>query len=132
MNILITVLYIFLLINGIIGIFAYKVPNVEDINTTNGIISEFKQRDGKWFDVIFGGATDQYFNITFNDDTFYEATGIYYDNIDFDYCDRHGMMCWSIGGYPFKKEEILLNAIESERIDELEKILKQENENNDN
>lgn len=60
------------------------------------------------------------------------AWKIYYDNIDFDYCDRYGMMCWSIGGYPFKKEEILLNAIESERIDELEKILKQENENNDN
>lgn len=82
MNILITVLYIFLLIVGIIGLFAYKVPNVEDIKTTTGIISEFKQRDGKWYDVIFGGATDKYFNITFNDDTFYEATGIYYDNID--------------------------------------------------
>jgi len=82
MNILITVLYIFLLIIGIIGLFAYKVPNVEDIKTTTGIISEFKQRDGKWYDAMFGGATDEYFNVTFNDDTFYEATGIYYDNID--------------------------------------------------
>lgn len=82
MNILITVLYIFLLIVGIIGLFNYKVPNVEDIKTTTGIISEFKQRYGKWYDVIFGGATDKYFNITFNDDTFYETTGIYYDNID--------------------------------------------------
>lgn len=81
-NILITVLYIFLLIIGIIGIFAYKVPKAEDIKTTTGIIFEFKQRDGKWYDVIFGGATDKYFNITLNDDTFYEATGIYYDNID--------------------------------------------------
>ncbi len=81
-NILITVLYIFLLIIGIIGIFAYKVPKAEDIKTTTGIIFEFKQRDGKWYDVVFGGATDKYFNITLNDDTFYEATGIYYDNID--------------------------------------------------
>lgn len=81
-NILITVFYVLLLIIGIIGIFAYEVPKAEDIKTTTGIIFKFKQRDGKWSDVIFGGATDKYFNITLNDDTFYEATGIYYDNID--------------------------------------------------
>ena len=55
-----------------------------------------------------------------------EAWCIYFDNIEEEYSERFGLMCHSIGGYPFKKEEILLNAFKSDVIDELIKILEEE------
>lgn len=60
-----------------------------------------------------------------------KAWKIYFDNMDYAYCDRYGMMCDSVGGHPHKTEEILLNAFESEIIDELIEILEKEKDYDD-
>ena len=81
-NILITSIWILLLIIGFWMTVAYELPDRSEIKTATGIVSDFKQRDGKWYDYLFGGGKHTYFNIWLSDDSFYEATGINYDNID--------------------------------------------------
>lgn len=81
-NILITILSILLLIIGFWMTVAYKLPNKSEIKTVTGMVSDFKQRDEKWYDNLFGGTANSHFKLWLSDDSFYEATGICYDNID--------------------------------------------------
>lgn len=55
-----------------------------------------------------------------------EAWRIYWEYNEFGYTLALNTMCHSIGGYPYKKEKIIFNAFESERIKQLEKILREE------
>ena len=81
-NIIITSISLLFIIFGLIGTFAYEPSKLKDTKEVTGIIEEYKQRDSKWYDVIAGGTIDSYFNIRLRDNSFYEATGINYDNID--------------------------------------------------
>lgn len=79
-NILIIVLTFVFVILGLVGSFAYELPT--DLTEITGFIQSYNQRDGKWYDNIFGGSKGSYFNVRLEDDSFFEATGICYDNID--------------------------------------------------
>ena len=80
-NILIIVLSLCCLLVGVMEIFAYQQP--ESLKEATGTVQKFNQRDEKWYDYIFGGTSSgSYFNVTFEDGSYFEATGICYDNID--------------------------------------------------
>lgn len=79
-NTLIFMFSILIILFAIIGIFSYKQPS--NTKSVTGIVTDFNQRDKKWYDFIFGGSRNEYFNINLNDDQFFTATGIAYDNID--------------------------------------------------
>lgn len=81
-NIIITIVTILFLIIGFCMTFAYELPDKSEIKTVTGIIADFKQRDKKWYDYLFRGTGGSYFKLWLSDDSFYEATGINYDNID--------------------------------------------------
>ncbi len=78
-NILICIIVFFCAISGFCFLFSYKKP--DNLKETTGIIAKVKQYDKQWYD-YFGGVTGSYFNVTFEDGTYFEATGICYDNID--------------------------------------------------
>ena len=83
-NILITSISLIFIIIGLIGTFTYEAPNLNEIKTITGVIGEFKQRDGKWYDAIFGGSINSFFSVRLIDGSYYEATGIWSDNINRD------------------------------------------------
>ena len=60
--------------------FAYEQPT--ELKTQTGIVSKLDQYDEKWYDHIFGNSIGSYFYVWLEDDSFFEATGICYDNID--------------------------------------------------
>lgn len=66
----------------VIGLFiglTYRRP--KNLQEATGNIASFKKRDKEWYDYI-GGSTGNFFNVTFEDGTFFEAKGIAYNNID--------------------------------------------------
>ncbi len=78
-NIIIFFIVFFCFISGFVFLFSYKKP--DNLKETTGIIAKVKQYDKQWYD-YFGGVTGSYFNVTFEDGTYFEATGICYDNIN--------------------------------------------------
>ena len=82
LNILISAISVLFIVIGIVGMFSYNPSQFKETKVVTGVIEEYKQRDGKWYDVISGGTTKSYFNIRLSDDSFYEATGINYDKIN--------------------------------------------------
>ena len=81
-NILITAISFLFIVVGVVGMFSYNPSQFKETKVVTGVIEEYKQRDGKWYDVISGDTTKSYFNIRLSNDSFYEATGINYDNIN--------------------------------------------------
>ena len=79
-NIAISMIVAIFTIFGICTIFAYMPP--KNLQETTGIIASYKQHDTEWYDYIGGFGTGSYMNVTFEDDTFFEAKGISYDNIN--------------------------------------------------
>ena len=79
-NILIIIFLFLFIILGLIGTFAYQQPT--NLKEATGIIQDYKQHEGKWYDNIFGNSKGSYFKVKFEDDSFFESTGICYDNID--------------------------------------------------
>lgn len=78
-NILICMAVAFCIVFGLISIFSYAQP--KNLQKATGNIAKFEQHDTQWYDYI-GGVTGSYLRITFEDGTYFEATGICYDNID--------------------------------------------------
>ncbi len=79
-NILIIVLTLALVACGVLLMFTYEVPT--DLEVKTGVVSEFETYEDTWWDVIFGYTQPSSFRVWFEDDSFFEATGICYDNID--------------------------------------------------
>ncbi len=78
-NIIIFFIVFFCFISGFVFLFSYEKP--DNLKETTGIIAKLEQYDEKWYDCIVG-TSGSYFNIMFEDGTYFEATGICYDNID--------------------------------------------------
>ena len=80
-NILIALPLIFILLFSVWFMFTYRKP--KDFQTQTGVISEFKEFEEQWYhDVLPGGQGGSFFNVRFEDETFFKATGICYDYID--------------------------------------------------
>ena len=60
--------------------FAYQQPT--DLKQQTGKVLRFNQHDEKWYDYILGNSKGSYFDVRLEDGSFYEATGICYDNIN--------------------------------------------------
>jgi hypothetical protein len=81
-NILITVALLCFLAVGLLFTFAYDSPKQGEVKTATGTVEKFKWREDEWYDYLFGGSASPYFRLWLTDDSFYEATGMYYDNVD--------------------------------------------------
>ena len=79
-NILIAIALLFVLVLSLIFTFTYQQPT--GLKQQTGIVSKFNQYDEKWYDNIFGNSKGSYFDVRFEDNSCFEATGICYDNID--------------------------------------------------
>lgn len=79
LNILIIIVVVFCVVIGVVLFFSYQQP--KNLQQATGIIAKFEQRDKEWYDYI-GSSSGNEFNVTFEDGTYFEATGIAYDNID--------------------------------------------------
>ena len=79
-NVLIAIALLFVIVISLIFTFAYQPPT--DLKRQTGVVSKFNQYDDKWYDHIFGNSKGSYFNVRFEDDAYFEATGICYENID--------------------------------------------------
>ena len=65
---------------GLMFIFGYQQPT--NLMHQTGYILSFEQRDEKWYDSFFDTSAGSYFYIWLEDNSYYEATGICYDNIN--------------------------------------------------
>ena len=79
-NILIANALLLVLVLSLIFTFSYQQPT--GLKQQTGIVSKFNQYDEKWYDDIFGNSKGSYFDVRFEDNSYFEATGICYDNID--------------------------------------------------
>ena len=79
-NILIAIALLLVLVLSLIFTFSYRQPT--GLKQQTGIVSKFNQYDEKWYDNIFGNSKGSYFDVRFEDNSYFEATGICYDNID--------------------------------------------------
>ena len=79
-NILIAIALLLVLVLSLIFTFSYQQPM--GLKQQTGVVSKFNQYDEKWYDNIFGNSKGSYFNVRFEDNSCFEATGICYDNID--------------------------------------------------
>ncbi len=79
-NVLIAIALLFVIVISLIFTFAYQPPT--DLKRKTGVISKFNQYADKWYDHIFGNSKGSYFDVRFEDDAYFEATGICYENID--------------------------------------------------
>ena len=79
-NILIAIALLLVLVLSLIFTFSYQQPT--GLKQQTGIVSKFNQYDEKWYDNIFGNSKGSYFDVRFEDNSYFEATGICYDNID--------------------------------------------------
>lgn len=78
-NILILILCFALVATGFAFIFLSQCPT--DLKQQTGYIMRFNQYDEKWYDWFLGSSNGSCFNVRLGDDSYYEATGICYDNI---------------------------------------------------
>ena len=79
-NILIAIALLLVLVLSLIFTFSYQQPT--GLKQQTGIVSKFNQYDEKWYDNIFGNSKGSYFDVRFEDNSYFEATGICYDKID--------------------------------------------------
>ena len=79
-NIIIALLSFWLIVLGLVFMLAFPVPTT--FQETTGIVQDFYQYDEKWYDNIFGNSKGSYFDVRFEDNSYFEATGICYNNID--------------------------------------------------
>ena len=79
-NILIAIALLLVLVLSLIFTFSYRQPT--GLKQQTGIVSKFNQYDEKWYDNIFGNSKGSYFDVRLEDKSYFEATGICYDNID--------------------------------------------------
>ncbi|MBQ7760430.1 MAG: hypothetical protein IJ400_00070 [Clostridia bacterium] len=79
-NILIAIALLLVLVLSLIFTFTYEQPT--ELKQQTGVVSKFNQYDEKWYDNIFGNSKGSCFNVWFEDDSYFEATGICYDYID--------------------------------------------------
>ena len=61
--------------------FTFTYNELTDIKQQTGVVSSFNQHDEDIIDQI-AGSTGSYFNLRFEDGSYFEATGLCYDNID--------------------------------------------------
>ena len=79
-NLLIAIALSLVLAISLIFTFSYQQP--KKLKQQTGVVSKFNQYDEKWYDNIFGNSKGSYFDVRFEDNSYFEATGICYDNID--------------------------------------------------
>lgn len=79
-NLIIIITASFIILLSIIAMTSYNEP--KKLNTITKTVVKFSQRDTKWYDFLFNGGNDKYFNLTLEEDLFFTSTGIAYDNID--------------------------------------------------
>ena len=79
-NRLITIGCLWAILLSLMLTFAYQQPT--GLEQQTGKVLSFNQRDEKWYDAFFDRSAGSYFNVELEDGSFYEATGICYDNID--------------------------------------------------
>lgn len=79
-HILITIALLFVLTISFLYTFAYQQPT--GLKQQTGNVLRFDQYDEKWYDSILGDSTGSYFRVGLEGDSYYEATGICYDQID--------------------------------------------------
>ena len=79
-NILIAIALLLVLAIGLICTFSFQQP--KELKHQTGVVAKFNQYDEKWYDNIFGKSKGSYFDVRFEDNSYFEATGICYDNID--------------------------------------------------
>ena len=79
-NILIAIALLLVLVLSLIFTFSYQQPM--GLKQQTGVVSKFNQYDEKWYDNIFGNSKGSYFDVRFEDNSYFEATGICYDKID--------------------------------------------------
>lgn len=81
-NILITFGLVLVVLISVFAMTSYRFPDDKDLKTTTGTIEKFSHHEKKWYDYIFRTNDTDSFRIWLRDGTYYEATGINYDNID--------------------------------------------------
>ena len=79
-NRLITIGCLLAILLSLMLTFAYQQPTGLEHQT--GKVLSFNQRDEKWYDAFFDSSARSYFHIWLEDGSYYEATGICYDNIN--------------------------------------------------
>ena len=79
-NRLITIGCLLAILLSLMLTFAYQQPT--GLEQQTGKVLSFNQRDEKWYDAFFDRSAGSYFHIWLEDGSYYEATGICYDNID--------------------------------------------------
>ena len=79
-NIILVIVLLFALVVPIAYMFGYQVPT--DLTTQTGTVSRFYQHDAKWYDNIFSNTKGSYWEVRFEDGSYFEATGIAYEQID--------------------------------------------------
>ena len=79
-NILIAIALLLVLAIGLMCTFSFQQP--KELKHQTGVVAKFNQYDEKWYDNIFGKSKGSYFDVRFEDNSYFEATGICYDNID--------------------------------------------------
>ena len=79
-NILIVIMCLLTTLFSLMLTFAYQQPT--GLKQQTGSVVRFDQYDEKWYDSLLDGSATSYFNMELEDGSFYEATGICYDNID--------------------------------------------------
>lgn len=79
-NLLIAIVCLFGITLSLMLTFAYQQP--AGLEQQTGKILSFNQRDEKWYDAFFDSSAGSYFHIWLEDGSYYEATGICYDNIN--------------------------------------------------
>lgn len=79
-NILIAIALLLVLVLSLIFTFSYQQPM--GLKQQTGVVSKFNQYDEKWYDNILGNSKGSYFDVRFEDNSYFEATGICYDKID--------------------------------------------------
>ena len=73
-NVLIAIALLFVLVISLIFTFSYQQPT--DLKQQTGVVSKFNQYDEKWYDNIFGNTKGSYFDVRFEDDSYFEATSV--------------------------------------------------------
>ena len=79
-NILIAIALLLVLTIGLMCTFSFQQP--KELKHQTGVVAKFNQYDEKWYDNIFGNSKGSYFDVRFEDNSYFEATVICYDNID--------------------------------------------------
>ena len=78
-NIVIVMVGLGVIIFSVCSMLAYRNPS--KLEETTGAVAKFEQRERDWLDSAANTGAP-YFRVWFEDGSYYEATGIFYNNID--------------------------------------------------